>query len=140
LTPQFLLLLSSLLIKSNKFGFLLFARRDGVIVRSFENDLGASLYGFSQAKLNGAALNPFEMYPLNAQHVKTLHTSENYVVREILILKGKTFFHYEEVNLVLKDKQSEAEDLFMKIIFFDGLSHLVGSEAAWRRDKKCHSN
>ncbi len=130
MTSQILLLLASLLIKTNKFGFILFLRRNGVIVRCFTNELARTLYGTSIAKLNGSAKNPFEIIPVNTSYGKILRCSAVYLVREVLLSKGNTFSHYEEINLCIDDARYPSDQLFVKIVFFEGHSQLVGASTS----------
>ena len=133
MTPQVLLLLTSLLIKSNKFGFLLFLKRDGIIVRCFTNEMGRKLYGVSSSKFKGSAANPFEIAPLRTSHAKTLCSSTAYLVREVLLSKNNTFSHYEEINLSIDDARKSSEQLFVKIIFFDGHSQMIDTSVLHNR-------
>lgn len=135
MTSQIILLLASLLIKSNKFGFLLFLRRNGVIVRCFTNELARKLYGVSSAKFNGSAANPFEIIPVRTSHAKILRSSTAYLVREVLLSNNNnnTFSHYEEINLSIDDARFSSEQLFVKIVFFDGHSQMIDTGALHNR-------
>lgn len=133
MTPQILLLLTSLLIKTNKFGFLLFLKRNGVIVRCFTNEMARKLYGASTSKFKGSAANPFEIVPLRTSHAKILRSSTAYLVREVLLSNNNTFSHYEEINLSIDDGRISSEKLFVKIIFFDGYSQMIDASVLHNR-------
>lgn len=109
---RFFLLISVILIFSNKFGFIMFSRRDGSVRRIFANERGEQLYG-SQQKRNHIFV---DMLPSGTIESRDLYRSDNYVVRRIKVLMGNTCQEIEEINVVLRESLAGRESV-VKLAF-----------------------
>lgn len=116
---NFFLLLSALLIFSNKFAFLMFFCDGKEVKRFFANARARELYDCSG--LSG--LSHLEsVAPFGAAQIRQLESDENYSIRKIAVRRGKAFEYLEEITLKLDNGPHRKSTIVLKMTFVEAFS------------------
>lgn len=115
---NFFLLLSFLLIFSNKFGFLMFLRERNTTKRCFANARAKEIYG--TPRLSNS--EPFTgLVPSGAVSIKDLTSNEHFLKRQIAVRRGNAHEHLEEMTFRLGDDETGSY-VIIKTCFVDSFS------------------
>lgn len=117
LNKNFFVLLSSLLIFSNRFGFLLFSiSKKTREVEVYGNRLSRRLYGLPRkiSKLDESAFK--RLTPINVENVETMIQEEHYVKKRLTVKGGSQNRIYEELTFYLQEDRDD-EKLAIRFVF-----------------------